>query len=89
MVFGKHADLEYKFGNRKFWAEGCHVSAVGLNEATIAKHVREQDAADIALDKLSVKEHGGPFVKKWLCPFDGSVTGQAAVRPERSEGRRL
>ena len=31
------------------------MSTVGLNEATIAKYIREQEAHDIALDKLSVK----------------------------------
>ena len=63
MIFDKHANLKYKFGNRKFWAEGCYVSTVGLNEAAIAKCIREQEAADIALDKLSVKEHSDPFKK--------------------------
>ena len=63
MIFDKHANLKYKFGNRRFWAEGYYVSAVGLNEATIAKCIREQEAADIALDKLSVKEYSDPFKK--------------------------
>ena len=63
MIFDKHANLKYKFGNRRFWAEGCYVSTVGLNEATIAKCIREQEAADIALDKLSVKEYSDPFKK--------------------------
>lgn len=64
MMFDKHANLKYKYGNRKFWAEGCYASTVGLNEATVAKHVREQEAADIALDRLSVKEHEDPFSTK-------------------------
>ena len=64
MVFDKHANLKYKFGNRRFWAEGYYVSTVGLNEATIAKYIREQEAADIALDRLSVKEYEDPFAKK-------------------------
>jgi hypothetical protein len=38
MIFGKHANLKYKFGNRHFWAEGYYVSTVGLNEATIKKY---------------------------------------------------
>ena len=64
MVFDEHANLKYKFGNRRFWAEGYYVSTVGLNEATIAKYIREQEAADIALDRLSVKEYEDPFAKK-------------------------
>lgn len=63
MIFDKHANLKYKFGNRKFWAEGYYVSTVGLNEATIAKYIREQEKHDIALDKLSVKEYEDPFDK--------------------------
>lgn len=35
IMFDKHANLKYKFGNRHFWAEGYYVSIVGLNEATI------------------------------------------------------
>jgi len=62
MIFEKHAQLKYKYGNRKFWAEGYYVSTVGLNEATVAKYIREQEAHDQAIDKLSVKEYEDPFV---------------------------
>jgi putative transposase len=67
MMFDKHANLKYKFGNRHFWAEGYYVSAVGLNEATIQKYIQEQEKHDIALDKLSVKEYEDPFKgrRKW------------------------
>ena len=63
VIFDKHANLKYKFGNRRFWTEGCCISTVGLNEATIAKCIREQEAADIAMDKLGVKEYSDPFKK--------------------------
>ena len=63
MIFDKRANLKRKFGDGRFWAEGRCVSAVGLNEATIAKCIREQEAADIALDRLSVKECSDPFKK--------------------------
>ena len=61
MMFDKHANLKYKYGNRHFWAEGYYVSTVGLNEATIKKYISEQEKHDIALDKLSVKEYADPF----------------------------
>ena len=61
MIFDKHANLKYKYGNRHFWAEGYYVSTVGLNEATIKKYIQEQEKHDIALDKLSVKEYEDPF----------------------------
>lgn len=43
------------------WAEGYYVSTVGLNEATIRKYIAEQEKADMAVDKLSVKEYEDPF----------------------------
>ena len=49
------------YTNRHFWAEGYYVSTVGLNEATIRKYIQEQEKYDIAMDKLSVKEHEDPF----------------------------
>ena len=61
MIFDQHANLKYKYGNRHFWAEGYYVSTVGLNEATIRKYIQEQEKYDIAMDKLSVKEHEDPF----------------------------
>ena len=61
MMFDKHANLKYKFGNRHFWAEGYYVSTVGLNETTIKKYIQEQEKHDITLDKLSVKEYEDPF----------------------------
>lgn len=61
MIFDKHANLKYKFGNRHFWSEGYYVSTVGLNEATIKKYIQDQEKHDIALDKLSVKEYEDPF----------------------------
>lgn len=39
MMFDKHANLKYKFGNRHFWLEGYYVSTVGLNESTIQKYI--------------------------------------------------
>ena len=61
MMFEKHANLKYKFGNRHFWAEGYYVSTVGLNEQTIRKYIREQEKADMIKDKLSIKEYENPF----------------------------
>ena len=61
MIFDRHANLKYRFGNRHFWAEGYYVSTVGLNEATIKKYIQEQEKHDIAMDRLSVKEYEDPF----------------------------
>ncbi len=61
MIFDKHANLKYKFGNRHFWAEGYYVSTVGLNTATVEKYIREQESHDMAMDKLCEKELHDPF----------------------------
>ena len=63
MIFDRHANLKYKFGNRHFWAEGYYVSTVGLNEETIRKYIRDQEKQDMAKDKLSVKEYDDPFAR--------------------------
>ena len=61
MMFDRHANLKYKFGNRHFWSEGYYVSTVGLNEDTIRKYIKEQERYDQMVDKLSVKEYEDPF----------------------------
>ena len=61
MMFDRHANLKYKYGNRHFWTRGYYESTVGLNEATIAKYVREQEKQDQMLDRISTKEAEDPF----------------------------
>ena len=61
MIFDRHANLKYKFGNRHFWSEGFCVSTVGVNHATVCKYIQEQEKYDIMQDKLSVKEYEDPF----------------------------
>lgn len=64
MIFDRHANLKHGSGDGRFWAEGYCAPAVGPDEATIAKRIREREAADIALDKPGVKEYEDPFKKK-------------------------
>ena len=61
MIFEKHTNLKYKFGNRNFLATGYYVSTMGLNEATIRKYIREQEDEDMMQDKLTKKEYVNPF----------------------------
>ncbi len=61
MIFDRHVNLKYKFGNRHFGAEGYYVSTVGLNEATIKKYIQEQEKHDIAMDRLNQREWEDPF----------------------------
>ena len=63
LMFDGHANLKYKYGNRRFWTEGYYVSTVSLNEATIRKYIREHENVDIAQDKLSLKKYENLFNK--------------------------
>ena len=73
MIFDKHANLKYKFGNRHFWSERYYVTTVGLNEASIKKYIQDQEKSDIMQDKLSVKEYEDPFKGQLVfrTPIDG------------------
>ena len=33
MIFDRHANLKYKYGNRHFWARGYFVDTVGRNKS--------------------------------------------------------
>ncbi|WP_188128292.1 transposase, partial [Propionispora hippei] len=61
MIFDKHANLKYKYGNRHFWCKGYFVDTVGRNKEAIAKYIREQLQEDIIVDQLSLKELTDPF----------------------------
>ena len=61
MIFDRHANLRYKYGNRHFWCRGSYVDTVGRNEKAIQEYVRNQLQEDIAADQISLKEFTDPF----------------------------
>ena len=61
MIFDRHANLKYRYGNRHFWCRGYYVDTVGRNEQKIAEYVRNQLQEDIAEDQISMKEFIDPF----------------------------
>ena len=61
LIFDRHSNLKYKFGNRHFWSTGYYVSTAGFNEATIAKYIKEQDKHDQVMDSITTKELENPF----------------------------
>ena len=61
MIFDRHANLKYKYGNRHFWCRGYYVDTVGKNETKIAEYVRNQLQEDIMSDQISIKEYIDPF----------------------------
>ena len=61
MIFDRHANMKYKYGNRHFWCRGYYVDTVGRNKKAIAEYIKNQLQEDIANDQISVKEYIDPF----------------------------
>lgn len=61
IIFDRHANLKYKYGNRHFWCRGYYVDTVGRNKNAIAEYIRNQLQEDIADDQISLKEYIDPF----------------------------
>jgi len=61
MIFDRHANLKYKYGNRHFWCRGYYVDTVGRNKKAIETYIRTQLQEDIVADQISLKEYMDPF----------------------------
>ena len=61
MIFDRHANLKYKYGNRHFWARGYYVDTVGRNKKQIQEYIRNQLTEDQIADQISMKEYIDPF----------------------------
>ena len=61
MIFDRHANLKYRYGNRHFWCRGYYVDTVGRNEKAIREYVKNQLQEDIVNDQISLKEYIDPF----------------------------
>lgn len=61
MIFDRHANLKYRYGNRKFWCRGFYVDTVGRNKKTIQEYIKNQLQEDILEDQMTMKEFIDPF----------------------------
>ena len=50
MIFDRHANLKYRYGNRKFWCRGYYVDTVGRNQKKIENYIRQQLQEDVVAD---------------------------------------
>ena len=64
IIFDRHANLKYKYGNRHFWCRGYYVDTVGKNSKRIEEYVRNQLQEDITEDAIYTKEYIDPFAKE-------------------------
>lgn len=61
MIFDRHINLKYKYGNRHFWCRGYYVDTVRKNEKVIREYIDNQLQEDIMADQLSLKEFVDPL----------------------------
>ena len=61
MIFDKHANLKYRYGNREFWCRGYYVDTVGRNKKVIEQYIKNQLRQDYEEEQLSIKEYVDPF----------------------------
>ena len=78
MMFNRHANLKYKYGNRSFWCREYYVDTVGKNAKIIKEYIKNQLEENYTSDQISLKEYMDPFTgnknkqakkaatKKWL-----------------------
>lgn len=61
MIFDRHANLKYKYGERKFWCRGYYVDTVGRNKKVISEYIKNQLEEEFANDQMTIKEYIDPF----------------------------
>ena len=61
MIFERHANLKYIYGNRHFWCRGYYVDTVGKNAKKIQEYIRNQLQEDLEYDQILLKEYIDPF----------------------------
>ena len=61
IIFDRHANLKYKYGNRHFWCRGYYVDTVGKNAKKIKEYIQNQLQEDRINDQLSLMEYVDPF----------------------------
>ena len=61
MIFERHANLKYKYGNKHFWCRGYYVDTVGKNAKKIQEYIQNQLKEDLEYDQMTLKEYIDPF----------------------------
>jgi putative transposase len=69
LIFDRHADMKYKYGQRQFWCRGYYVDTVGKNTKAIQEYIANQLKNDKLADDMSSKEYVDPFTGKKVKQF--------------------
>ena len=101
MIFDRHANLKYKYGNRHFWARGYYVDTVGRNKKAIKEYTTSGGAIFVSgnylLSDLSsgaeATESDKAFVEQVLhAKFGGNATtrnGKINTKPTKFASKRI
>ena len=87
MIFDKHANLKYRYGNREFWCRGYYVDTVGKNKKAIAEYIRNQLREDLAYKQMSIKELVDPFTGEPVKASKKHPTALAVAKSPLAVGR--
>ena len=68
IIFDRHANLKYKYGNRHFWCRGYYVDTVGKNAKKIQEYIQNQLKEDLEYDQMTLKEYIDPFTGEPVKP---------------------
>lgn len=61
MIFDQHANLKYRYRNRKFWCKGFYVDTVGRNKKVLQEYIQNQLQEDIVAEQITMAEYIDPF----------------------------
>ena len=61
IIYERHANLKYKYGNRQFWCRGYYVDTAGKNAKAIAEYIKHQLDEDKIQDQITMKGFVDPF----------------------------
>lgn len=76
MIFDRHANLKYKYGNRHFWCRGYYVDTVGKNAKKIQEYIQSQLKEDLEYDQMTLKEY--------IDPFTGNVVNLSVAKKSKN-----
>ena len=63
MIFDRHGNLKYKYGNRHLWCRGYYVDTVVKNAKRIVEYIMNQLREDLTAYKWTLKEHTDPLYR--------------------------
>ena len=82
MIFERHANLQYKYGNRHFWCRGYYVDTVGKNTKRIKNYIANQLKEDQEREQLNdyhkkvyeiVAPHLNDDEREWLKEYTRAI----------------